>query len=181
MADIVSSIQPIFMSYILPAVILFAVVFFALRWLAGRRANKGLKQDVLHLEYGQQLSHDSLSIRSGCIVDDDAKKAWFFDTDAQIRVDDGDVVVIDDRTAIPLYLGRSGIKRRDKVMQYGFGGLLTRLAEGIWSFKSNTSTQRADEEKNQEVWKIAIGGVVLIILVVATIGLFTSGDLSMPW
>lgn len=141
---------------------------------------KPRKQLVRVFTGDRRIVRDELDVMYGYVVDNDRRRAFFLPENALAREGEsvGNVLALDERSSIPLYLG-NGIDRKAAARTFK----AERKAIAREHLEAARSAVRDDEQKDKMAATIRF--VVLLVAIVAVVmiavGLFTSGNLNLPW
>jgi len=125
---------------------------------------------------GRQVDRD-LEVDYGYVVDHKQHRAWFLDQQALQRKkgDVTSVLVIDERSAVPHYLG-NGINREKKAKQYW--DHLTKIAEQSLEAQLTVTQEQQNKDKTQEVHRIIIYVLGLTVVILAIVAVLPNVDCS---
>jgi len=125
---------------------------------------------------GRQVDRD-LEVDYGYVVDHKQHRAWFLDQEALQRKkgDVTSVLVIDERSAIPHYLGKE-VNRTAKAKQYW--DLLTKIAEQSLEAQLTVTQEQQTKDKTAEVHRIIIYVLGLTVVILAIVAALPNIDCS---
>jgi hypothetical protein len=162
--------------------IIAVLAFVVLGYLWWRQRKKDKRQLIIMLTTGGTIDMRDLKCELDTARDPDESGAWWRDIDGYRRRASGKhemALICHQSSAIPAYPGEPTSFRNDRIKWYN--SQMTSIAEA-WADRDTENIPRLEARaNNHQLYKIAIIGTVVIVLIIGLIALLFSGRLHWPF